>query len=91
MYIEWTRHLTDPKQKEQFEKTVWGSTQLLNRLKAILEEKEKAIDRSEMSIEVYNTPNWAERQAHKNGNREMIHFLKKLVDLSEQFPPTEDK
>ena len=91
MYVEWTKHLQDKKEKEQFQRTISGSKPVLNRLKAILEEKEKALDRSEMSIEVYNTPNWSERQAHKNGNREMLYFLKKLVDIDEQNPPTQEK
>ena len=84
MYIEWTKHLNDPENKSKFQKSILASKDVLDRLKQILEEKEQALDRSETDIATYNTPNWAERQAHKNGNRESIHFLKKLIDLDQQ-------
>lgn len=84
MWIEWTKHLKSPKEKEDFERYVLGSKSLLNRLKDIVEEKEKALDRSELSIETYSIPSWDYRQAHKNGNRESLQWLKQLVDLDRQ-------
>lgn len=84
MYVEWTKHIKDPDDKSNFEQQILSAKPVLQRLKQILEEKESSIDRSETSILVYDTPNWAERQAHKNGNRESILFLKKLVDLDQQ-------
>jgi hypothetical protein len=90
MYVEWTKHLATDEEKANFRKTILSAKPVLNRIKDILAEKEKALDRSEMSIETYNTPNWSERQAHKNGNRESIDFLKKLVDLDQQKIPTKE-
>lgn len=84
MYLEWTKHLKDPQDKSNFEQQILSARPVLERLKQILEEKENTLDRSETSITVYDTPNWAERQAHKNGNRESLWFLKKLVDLDQQ-------
>lgn len=87
MYTEWTKHLKDPESKSKFEKTIIASVEVLDRLKEVIKEKEDALDRSETNISVYDTPSWAERQAHKNGNREAFAFLKKLVDLDHQRRP----
>lgn len=85
MYVEWTKHLQDNSEaKNIFTRKILSSREVLDRIKDIIEEKEKAIDRSETSIEAYNTPNWDVRQAHKNGNRESLNWLKKLVDLDQQ-------
>lgn len=84
MYIDWTKHLTDPEEKSRFTAQVENSRPVLRRLQQILAEKELTLDRVEMNIGVYNTDNWAYRQAHKNGNREMLWFLNKLVDLDQQ-------
>lgn len=88
MYSEWTKHLKDTKQKENFEKMVYGSKILLDRQKAILDERERQLDRSETNINTYDTPNWDVRQAHKNGYRECLQYLKMLVDIDSQQPPT---
>lgn len=88
MYLEWTQHLTDEKDKEKFRNSVLSAKHILDRLKTIIEKKEKALDRSEMSIEAYSAPNWSERQAHKNGNRQALAEIKTLVDLDIQRLPT---
>lgn len=88
MYIEWTKHLKDPEEKARFEQNVRNSATVLDRLRQLCSEKQNVLDRNEMSIEVYNTPNWGERQAHKNGNRESLEWMKKLVDLDHQKDPT---
>jgi hypothetical protein len=87
MYVDWTKHLKDPEDKSRFENSIYGAKDVLDRLKDILSDMENALDRNELSIEVYSSPNWAERQAHKNGNRETLNYLKKLVNLDEQRRP----
>jgi hypothetical protein len=84
MWVEWTNHLNDPQDKENFQSQVFGAKTVLNRIKEIIENKEKALDRSELSMDTYSLPNWEHRQAHKNGNRESLKFLKTLVDLDSQ-------
>ena len=84
MYIEWTKHLSDPEKKQRFVKHVYDAKPVLDRLYKILEEKENTLDRSEMNMQVYETPNWDYRQAHKNGNRESIAWLKQLINLDQQ-------
>ena len=84
MYIEWTKNLKTDEQKETFRKKVLSASDVLERLHDILDEKEKALDRAETNIEFYGLPNWDYRQAHKNGNRESLSWLKKLIDLDQQ-------
>lgn len=84
MYIEWTKHLKDPENKERFTKEIYSARSVLERLFDILVEKEQSLDRSETNMSVYETPNWDYRQAHKNGNREAISFLKNLINLDQQ-------
>lgn len=89
MYVEWTKHLSDPEDKANFERQVHSSKQVLDRLKDIVKEKEEALDRSETNIRTYDLPNWDHRQSHKNGNRESLAFLHKLVDLDLQRTPND--
>ena len=84
MYIEWTSHLKDPKEKQQFIQQIYNSRDVLERLAQIASNKEKVLDRSETNIAVYDTPNWSERQAHKNGNREVLSFFQTLLNLDQQ-------
>lgn len=84
MYFDWTKHLKDPEAKSKFVQSVFNSKDVLDRLTSILKEKLDTLDRSETDIAVYDTPNWAERQAHKNGQRSSLMFLLKLIDLDKQ-------
>lgn len=84
MYIEWTSNLRNEDDKRKFEDRVFSAKDVLDRLLEIIEIKEKALDRSETNIDVYNTPSWDYRQAHKNGNRESLSQIKKLIDLDQQ-------
>lgn len=84
MYIEWTQHLTDPEEKAKFEKEIYSAKGVLDHLKAVVEKKTATLDRQETNMEVYNMPNWSHRQAHKNGQRSSLDWLKTLVDLDKQ-------
>ena len=85
MYTKWTEHLQDQKDKEHFRNRVIGSKDVFERLTQILDEKERDLNLKEVSIETYNQPNWAERQAHHNGYRSCLHALRKLIDLDKQI------
>lgn len=91
MYTVWTQHLTNEKSKEEFSSSVQGSRTVLERLKEILESKEEALNSQEMSVKDFDTPNWSEKQAFRNGRRLEIHDLKKLVDLDTQEQPQPNK
>lgn len=87
MQIDWTKHLKDPEEKKRFEVYLQSCGQAFRRLQTLLKEKENALNSAERSVEAYDSPNWAERQAHRNGNMEMLWFLKTLVDLDQQKEP----
>lgn len=90
MYIEWYDGATDPAVKEQIDREIVSAKPVLDRIKRITEKKERTLDRQEMNIEVYNMPNWDVRQAHKNGQRSSLDWMKTLVDLDQQKTPTYD-
>lgn len=84
--MTWTRNLKTVEEKERFENSLRGAKIVLDRLVQILDEEEKDIDFSETSINTYETPNWASKQAHKNGQRAALRKIKQLVS-----GPTERK
>jgi len=84
MYDLWTRHLNNEKDKEDFRKVVQGSKPALKRIKELLDQEEKALDQTELDPKVFDTPNWAYKQAFKNGFRKGLNITQKLVDLDQQ-------
>lgn len=84
MYSKWTSHLDSEDEKQDFRLYVISSKDVLARQKQILDEEELALDRSEISVEQFDSPNWGERQAYKNGYRAALFHLKKLIDLDQQ-------
>ena len=84
MYIGWTKHLQTVKEKEEFEKDVYGSKRILNHLMLLLNEEENTLDRTEMDVKAFDNPNWAYKQAYKNGYRKAISILKTMIDLDHQ-------
>lgn len=91
MYIAWTKHITDDKEKEEFRKDVIASKRVLDRLKAIIDESEQDLGRSEINPKNYEIPNWDYRQAHNNGYRASLYHIKKLIDLDQQKEFTSDR
>jgi len=85
MISKWTDHLHDEKAKERFKNQVLAARDVLARLGQILDEKERDLNRKEVSLENYSQPNWAERQAHQNGERSCLYSLKRLIDLDKQI------
>jgi hypothetical protein len=84
MYSVWTRHLKTDQEKQEFEKYVKGSKHLLERQMQILKEEEDNLDRSELDIKSFETPNYMEKQIFKNGYRSALQFMNKLIDLDQQ-------
>lgn len=84
MYTKWTQHISDPEQKSRFENTIISSRPVLDRLKELLKEEERGLDRSEIDIKTFDQPNWEFRQAYKNGYRSSLNILMKLIDLDQQ-------
>lgn len=90
MYTKWTEHL-NTEQSERFKNHILGSRDILERLTDILNERERDMDLQELSLDNYNQPNWAERQAHMNGFRSCLHYVKKLIDLDQQSRSNNDR
>jgi hypothetical protein len=80
----WTKNLKDPEVKKRFESTLWGSKPVLDRLSQLLSEEEAELDRTEISAEAYDNPNWSYKQAHKNGQRAMLRKIQNLINLDQQ-------
>lgn len=85
MLVDWTRHLTTPKEKEDFESSLHGSKRILDRLKALIEERELSIDVSERGLKQFESPNWAAKQAFQNGYKASSEIIKKLINLDQQI------
>ena len=84
MKSAWTKHLSTEEEKERFRGAVLGSKVTLNRLTDILTEMEQDLLSSELSKNNYDTPNWAPKQAHVNGQKAMIRTIKFLINLDQE-------
>lgn len=89
MLTVWAKDQPDQATKTSFERQVVGAKPVLDRMKTILKEEFNSLDRSEIDIKVFEDPNWAYKQAYKNGYRAALGVITKLVDLDKQDPPKE--
>ncbi len=85
MNLMWTKHLREDKEKEDFALSLARAEEVLKRLSSIIKEEEYALDRSETDIKVFDMPNWAYKQAFKNGQRATLNLIKKLVDQPKEI------
>lgn len=81
MISAWTRHLKTDEEKEKFEKGLRNSKWILDRLSEILTDAEDELSSSEISAKNYDSPSWAYKQAHTNGQRSTLRTLKRLINL----------
>lgn len=84
MYVDWTRHLSDPKEKESFEQSILGAKRVLERLKALIDERQFSMESIEKGLKQFDNPNWAYKQAFNNGLKSAYETIKKLIDLDNQ-------
>lgn len=84
MISAWTRHLKEGDEKERFKNSVLGSKIVLERLNVILKELEDEQARIERNTQIYESPNWAFKQAHLNGFSDCLNKVKKIITLDEQ-------
>lgn len=75
----WTQGLRG-EEKEEFESLVRNNVLLLEKLRQIIENEELRIYNSEGDEVSYKDNDWAYLQAHRNGQKQMLRFLKKLTD-----------
>lgn len=84
MYSKWTDHLSTDKDKQDFRRQVLSSRDVLERQKNLIDGWLKALDRSETDPRQFDTPNWSDKQAYKNGLRAAYGQLTTLIDLDQQ-------
>lgn len=85
MYLEWTAHLPTQEERDNFKRTVLAARPVLERLTTILDKKEKELERVELSPEAFDNPNWAYRQAYRNGFKKCLMGLKEITNLDQQI------
>lgn len=83
MIPNWTNHLKDPKEKEQFKKYIYGCRSLLERQNTMIDEMENELDQLETETSQYDSPSWAALQADRNGYRRALRKIKKLNKLDQ--------
>jgi phage terminase large subunit GpA-like protein len=79
MLPQWTLHLKDHEEKKRFRRYIYSSKGVLDRLRELIEQEEANISRKEYSEGSYDNPSWAALQAHRNGKREALNFVKHLL------------
>lgn len=84
MYIDWTKHLSTPEDKENFSRAVYRARHVLDRLKILIQNDLDNTSKAELSIKAYDNANWAYRQAHTNGYKKALNNILTLVDLDKQ-------
>lgn len=84
MISAWTKHLKSDEEIIQFKNEIQGSKTVLKRLTDLLIEMEEELNRSELSSKNYDSPNWAPKQAHVNGQKAQIRTIKFLINLDQQ-------
>lgn len=77
--VLWTKHLQEPKAKEDFEALLRNSTTIAQRLRQLIEEFETECQSKETSLSEYDTPSWSYKQAHMNGQRSAYTRIKNLL------------
>lgn len=79
--VVWTKHIKDPGKKQNFESAIRASTTALGRLIEIIEDEERALESSSLTIKDFDDPSWAYKQAYKNGEKARLKRIKELIDF----------
>ena len=84
MITNWTNHLKEDKEKQNFLNEVKSSRRVLERLSTMLDDLDKSQERIELSAEFYTLPNWEYRQSNVNGFRRALNLVKTIIKLDQQ-------
>jgi hypothetical protein len=80
--IIWTSHITNnTKEKESLENTIKSSTTIRERLKSIIEEKEKMLYKASILPSTYKGTDWAIERARYDGRLLELSELKNLISF----------
>lgn len=78
---KWTSHLSTDEEKQRFKNDILSARSVLERLEQMLKEEEGYLSQAEISSKIYDTPNWAYKQAHTNGFKGALNMLYKILTL----------
>lgn len=84
MWIKWTSNLKSEGEINDFRNKIFAAKPVLDRITNLLDEKEAALDRSEINIAEYDNPNWSHKQAFKNGIRAACADLRLLLTIEDK-------
>ncbi len=77
--LAWLKNVKDA---DSFGELLRNNTQLFTVFRGILDDMYEELERGESSLEDF-TPEWAYKQAHRNGQRTTLRRLKELTDFIE--------
>lgn len=75
----WTQGLKNSTEKEEFEKIVYASKKVLDKLKDIVYNKINGVEKT--SVEDYTSPSWAYLQADRNGYRRALEEMLSILTV----------
>lgn len=84
MLSVWTKHLEAAEDQINFTKTLKASKAVTDRLKDIINELEQQVLMSELTMTTYDSADWANKQAHKNGMRAAYRQLFTILSSLDQ-------
>lgn len=78
--VQWF-HGTKPEEKPKLERAIRNDTLVLGRLQRIISGKLDQVNASETKLSVYDTPSWANKQAHINGYKQAYREIEELLSF----------
>lgn len=75
----WTSKFNNLDEQERFASYLKNSAGVLERLNEIIAEIEVKLDDREVSLEAYENPSWAYKQADNNGYRRALRDILRLT------------
>lgn len=84
MNLAWTKHISNPEEKQRFEESIKNGKTALERLDQLIQEQLDSMERLETKPDYYDNPSWAAKQAHQNGARTALLGIKKLLTLDQE-------
>lgn len=82
MKTEWFKHLKTKEEQEKFKEVVNSSTLILDRLREIVYNRYK--NGNSISIDDYDSPSWAYKQADRLGEQRAYEFILSLLNIEQQ-------
>lgn len=84
MYSVWTQHIKDPEEQVKFLEYLKRNKELLEVLGNLIDVSLKNYEQTELTIKDFEDPNWAYKQAFRNGHKAFAARIKDLIDLDKQ-------